>query len=706
MPDSEEKEITLKEIIISAVLLGIAIIDNKVHIFGGIASLGDAARLSLFSIPYSLSPILCMVSYILCGKSVVLSAVRNILKGKVFDEKFLMTAASLGAAALGEISEAAAVMLLYQIGEYFEDKAEDRSRRSIETLMEIRADTACVKRDGKEIIVSADDVRVGESIVIRTGERVPLDCTVIFGRSFLDMASLTGESVPVMVMPGSHILSGAINCNAQSGGGGVIEAVADKAAGESAAARIIELVSQSAEKKAKSEKFITAFSRIYTPIVCALSLILAAVPSIITRDPYTWVSRALIFLVISCPCALVISVPLSFAAGLGRASRLGILIKGAQYIEMLSRAKIAVFDKTGTLTRGTFLVTAVNPQDPSKIGAEELVALAAHAETYSNHPVSRSIRNAHSCPRCNLVNIEDAREIPGKGICTIIDGVKVLAGNSTLMKENRVAGFDNLGGCPQAAKQPQSEKAAPAAADNHLTLATAVVHVAVDGVYAGNIEISDETKTGAASAVQQLKSLGIKRVIMLTGDSDEAAESVAREVGADEVHSNLLPQDKVKEVEKLLDELRTSRGARRFFPSMLPMAKSKSMGTAPAFAPCNKRGTLLFAGDGINDAPVLTLADIGVAMGALGSDAAVEAADAVIMTDELEKISDAVRVSKNTMSIVRQNIAFAIGVKMLIMVLGALGLANMPLAVFGDTGVALLATFNALRAAYNGRKSA
>lgn len=645
--DGEEGDVSLRSIIVSAALLLAAMFDGKAHLLSAFTGEKDYVA-ALGNIDALFCAVLCLLSYLICGKAVVFSAIRNITKGHIFDEKFLMTIASLGSVAVGELPEAAAVMLLYQVGEYFEDKAETRSRRSIEELMSIRADTARVKRDGKEITVNADDVAVGETIIVRPGERVPIDGTVTSGGTFLDTAALTGESVPVRVFAGSKVMAGSVNSGSDKGG--VIEVVTTQVAGESAAARIIALVSQSQERKSKSERFITAFSRVYTPIVCALALLLAVVPSIITRDSHTWVYRALIFLVVSCPCALVISVPLSFVASLGRASRLGVIIKGSQYIEVLSRAKVAVFDKTGTLTQGTFCVTAVHPADEKRIGAQELVALAAHAETYSNHPVSRSIRSAHSCPQCSLVNIEKAEEMPGLGICTIIDGKTVLAGNEELMKQREVRSF------------------VPCIYTDEGT----VVHVAADGVYAGHIVISDETKADAASAVNRLRVLGIKKVVMLTGDNEKAAKSVALDVGADEVYSSLLPADKVKKVDELLEALKQDISQRR-------------------------RGALLFVGDGINDAPVLTLADVGIAMGALGSEAAIEAADVVVMTDEMEKVCDAVKVSKETMSIVRQNIVFAIGVKVLIMVLGALGAVGLPLAVFGDTGVALLAVANALR---------
>lgn len=751
----EEEGGTLKGIIASAVLLVLAVIDSKarvlqpflIDVLGASSSrlsTGGAAGLSASIIGDAdafLCALLCLASYLIAGKRVVLDAVKNILLGRVFDEEFLMTIASLGAAVVGEYPEAAAVMVLYQVGEYFEEKAEDRSRCSIAKLMSIRSDTASVRRGSEVVTVEADEVEVGETIQVLTGERIPIDGIVIKGRSFLDMAALTGESVPVRVFEGSEVSSGAIN-SAGEEGGGLLEIKTVRRAGQSAAARIVELVSQSAERKAHSEKFITSFSRIYTPVVCALALLLAVVPSFVTGQWHTWVYRALIFLVVSCPCALVISVPLAFYAGIGRASRMGILIKGGEFIETLSRTKIAVFDKTGTLTRGTFAVTDVHVAkgarfpsfdghygcgidggspygngaavgghklmtdngvsvddvslngegaDGASLGnvsaggatehtmtEDELVAIAAHAETYSSHPLSRSIRNAHSCPRCSLVKIEQAQEFAGMGIATVIDGVSILAGNDKLMRSRAVAGYAP---CP-------------------LNDAGTVVHVAVDGVYAGHIVISDETKSDARDAITRLRREGVQRVVMLTGDNDEAAEAVARQTGVDEVKSRLLPADKVKEVERLLAELRGGGKARVLETSGSEETGrgngTKRGGTAKRGSG-DKRGTLLFAGDGINDAPSLTLADSGVAMGGVGSDAALEAADVVIMTDEISRVADAVQGAKATMRIVRENIVLSLGVKIAIMTLGALGAANMWLAVFGDTGVALLATANALR---------
>jgi Zn2+/Cd2+-exporting ATPase len=638
--EEEENETGIRQIIIAAVLFAVAEAAEHLHIFSraGI-SLGNFAKADEL-----LPMLLYLFSYIICGKNVVIGAVRNLLKGKVFDETFLMTIASLGAVAVGQYPEAVAVMLLYQIGEYFEDKAVGKSRKSIKALMEIRPDKAYVKRDGKTTEVNPASVQIGETIVVKPGERIPVDGIVTSGKTFLDTSALTGESVPVKVFTGSSVMAGSINTDS------VIEIQTTKIAGESAAARIIALVENASEKKAKSEKFITRFSRFYTPAVCAAAILLAVVPSLITHDPHTWVYRALIFLVVSCPCALVISVPLSFFSGIGTAGRNGILIKGSESIETLARTKTAVFDKTGTLTKGVFVVTAVHPADESRIPADELIAIAAHAETYSNHPISRSIRAVHSGPCCSLAKVTDAEEISGQGIRVNLNSRNILAGNMKLMESNNIEGYTP---CPE-------------------NDSGTIIHVAVDGVYAGHIVIADQTKEHAAEAMSQLRSLGVKKLVMLTGDNKETADGVARQIGIDTVFAQLLPGGKVDKVEVLISELGGDTTSK-------------------------KRGTLLFAGDGINDAPVLARADTGIAMGGLGSDAAIESADVVIMTDEPAKIADAIRISRRTIRIVKQNIFFSLAIKLGIMVLGALGIADMWAAVFGDTGVALLAVANAMR---------
>ncbi|MBM7023744.1 heavy metal translocating P-type ATPase [Treponema sp. Marseille-Q4523] len=633
----EESELSVREIVIAAVLFALGLIVEHAHPFRAIdVSLGKFA-----SADELVSIVLLLAAYLVCGRSVVIDAVKNIIKGNFFDEKFLMSVASLGAVAVGQYPEAVGVMLLYQIGEYAQDKAVDKSRDSIQSLMEIRPDKAFVKRGGKIIEVSPDDVNVGETILVKPGERIPIDGTVVQGKSFLDTSALTGEAVPRRVFVGSDVMAGAINTDS------VIEIETTKIAGESAAARIIELVEKAQEKKAKSERFITRFSKAYTPIVCVAAVLLALIPSLITGDAHTWVYRALIFLVVSCPCALVISVPLGFFSGIGTASKNGILIKGSECVETLARTRTAVFDKTGTLTKGVFAVTGVHPTDEERIPADELIAIAAHAETYSNHPISNSIKAAHSGACCNLVKIADAEEISGEGISVVLDGKRVLAGNMKLMESHAVEGI------------------VPCSLNDFGT----VVHVAVDGLYAGHIVIADQTKDDAAFAVKKLRKLGVKKIVMLTGDNRETAEEVASEIGVDTVFSELLPQDKVDKVEALLAEL----------------------GEKP------RRPTLLFAGDGINDAPVLARADTGIAMGGLGSDAAIESADAVIMTDEPAKIADAISISRKTVRIVTENIVVSLIVKIGIMALGAFGIANMWTAVFGDTGVALLAVANSMR---------
>jgi Zn2+/Cd2+-exporting ATPase len=637
--DEDNNETDLRQIIIAAVLFSTALFFEHTNLFSPMTMpTGKTTDPGTF-----ISVVLYLASYLVCGRSVVTSAVRNLFKGRVFDEKFLMTVASLGAVAVGQYPEAVAVMLLYQLGEFCEDKAVGRSRRSISALMALRPDKAYVKRNGETIEVSPDEIKPGETIVVKPGERIPNDGIITSGKSFLNTAALTGEPVPREVFPGNEVMAGFVNTQS------VLEIQTTRIAGESAAARIIQLVEQASEKKAKSEKFITRFSRIYTPAVCGAALLLAVIPSLITGSWHTWIYRALIFLVVSCPCALVISVPLTFFSGIGAASRRGILIKGSESLETLSRTETAVFDKTGTLTRGVFDVTAIHPVNAERIPADELIAIAAHAEIYSNHPISKSLKAAHFGPCCSRAKVENAEEISGQGIRVHLNGQEVLAGNMTLMENNHVTGFIP---CPE----------------NDFGT---IIHVSVDGVYAGHIVISDKIKEDAADAMVQLKKLGVKKLVMLTGDTPQTADDVAKKVGVDTVYAQLLPDGKVMKVEALIAELEKA-------------AK-------------NNRGTLLFAGDGINDAPVLARADTGIAMGGLGSDAAIESADVVIMTDEPTKIAEAVRLSRRTLSIVHENIIFALTVKTAIMVLSAFGIADMWLAVFGDTGVSLLAVANAMR---------
>ena len=572
-----------------------------------------------------------LVPYAVIGWDVLWKAVRNIAHGQVFDENFLMALATVGAFATGEYPEAVFVMLFYQVGELFQSYAVGRSRQSISQLMEIRPDYANLERDGKAEKVDPDEVNVGDVILVKPGERVPLDGVVLEGRSTLDTAALTGESLPRDVGEGDDVISGCVN---QSG---LLRVRVTKAFGESTVSKILDLVENAGSKKARAENFITKFARVYTPCVVIAAVLLAVVPSLVSGDWSEW-TRALIFLVVSCPCALVISVPLSFFGGIGGASRDGILVKGGSYLETLSQAEIVVFDKTGTLTKGVFNVTAIHPD---KISEAELLELAAYAESYSDHPISRSIREAYG-EDIDQNRVGAVEELAGRGVRAVIDGKTVCVGNSKLM--------DELGA-----------KWHPC---HHVGT---TVHVEVDGLYAGHLVISDEVKPDAAEAIRKLKELGVKKTVMLTGDAQAVGERVGAELGLDEVHAQLLPADKVERVEALL--------------------KKKS-----------DKGALVFVGDGINDAPVLSRADVGVAMGGMGSDAAIEAADVVFMDDKPSKLADAIRIARKTRAIVRQNVVFALAVKLLVMVLGAFGVANMWEAVFADVGVSVIAILNAMRA--------
>ena len=582
---------------------------------------------------------LYLIPYLTVGAGVLQRAVQGIANRQPFDENLLMAVATVGAMVLGEYPEGVAVMLFYQIGELFEDYAVGKSRRNISDLMDIRPDYANLETPDGLQKVEPEAVAVGSVIVVKPGERVPLDGTVLEGTSALNMAALTGESVPRDVAAGDAVISGSVNLT------GVLRLRADKAYGESTVARILELVENSSLKKAKTEKFITKFARYYTPAVCLSALALALLPPVVrllmgmNAAWGDWVYRALTFLVISCPCALVISIPLSFFGGIGGASSRGILIKGASYLEILSKTDRVVFDKTGTLTRGTFEVTDVRPE--SGVSAPELLQLAAAAERFSDHPVSLSLQKAAG-ELPETLAATDARELAGHGVIATVGGAQVAVGNEKLMRQLGIA--------------------APACAD-----AGTVVHVAHDGQYAGHIVIADRPKPGAAKAVAALKSCGVSRVVMLTGDRAQAADAVARELGIDEVCSELLPADKVTQVERLLAE----GGQGRY---------------------------LAFVGDGINDAPVLARADLGVAMGAIGSDAAIEAADIVLMDDDPEKLALAMRLARKTMQIVWQNIVFALAVKAVCLLLGALGIAGMWLAIFADVGVMVLCVLNATRA--------
>lgn len=580
-----------------------------------------------------ISIILFVASYLAIGGEVILTAIKNILRGEVFDENFLMSIATIGAFFIGEYPEAVAVMLFYQIGEVFQGYAVNKSRKSISSLMNIRADYANVLRNGIEFKVSPEEVNLEEIIVIKPGERVPLDGTVIEGTSFLDTSALTGESVPREVKTSDEILSGAINDN------GVLKVKVNKEYGESTVARILELVENASNKKAPTEKFITKFSKVYTPIVVFIAIIVAIVPPLLIKDATfsEWLYKALSLLVVSCPCALVVSIPLGFFSGIGAASKKGILVKGGNYLEALKESEIVVFDKTGTLTKGVFKVTNINAKN---ISEDELLEITAIGESNSNHPIALSIANAYG-KEINKNEIESYKEVAGHGVEAIIKGKKVLLGNSKLMKSNNIS-YDEVD-----------------------TIGT-IVHIAIDGEYKGNIVISDEVKENVKEALTELKSVGIKKTIMLTGDSKVVADKVAKAIGIDEVHAELLPSDKVNKVEEILNK------------------KSAN-------------GKVLFVGDGINDAPVLARADIGIAMGGVGSDAAIEAADVVLMKDKVEAISEAIRVSRKTSKILWQNIIFSLAIKVAVMILVIFGLTNMWAAVFADVGVTLLAVLNSMR---------
>ena len=574
---------------------------------------------------------LYVISYIIVGFEIIRKALRNITRGKVFDENFLMTVATIGAFGIGEYPEAVAVMLFYQVGELFQSYAVDKSRKSISSLMDIRPDFANV--EGKVEKVDPDDVEIGDIIIIKPGEKVPLDGVILEGKSSLDTKALTGESLPTDVTEGEEILSGCINLN------GVLRVEVTKEYDQSTVSKILDLVENASNKKSKSENFITKFARYYTPIVVIIALFLALVPPLVIDGAIfsDWIYRALSFLVVSCPCALVISIPLSFFGGIGGASKMGILIKGSNYLEAISKAEIVVFDKTGTLTEGNFEVQKIMPVN---ITEEELLKTVAYAENYSNHPISLSVKNAYS-RKINEVDIQSTQELSGMGIVAKIWDRDIIVGNEKLMKEKEIEFLktDDVG---------------------------TVLYVAIDNKYVGYILISDKIKDDAKKAIEELKKNNVKETVMLTGDKKSVGEDVAQKLGLDKVYTELLPDGKVKKVEKLLKE------------------KSEN-------------GKLVFVGDGINDAPVLALADIGVAMGGLGSDAAIEAADVVIMTDEPSKIVNTIKLSKKTMRIVKENIVFAILVKVLILMLSAIGFSTMWEAVFADVGVSVIAIINALR---------
>ena len=589
---------------------------------GSLLPLGPTVEMGVF-----------LVCYAVIGWDIVWKAVTNILHGQVFDENFLMTIATIGALILGEHSEGVAVMLFYQVGEWFQSYAVSKSRKSIASLMDIRPDYANVERNGKLEQVDPDEVNIGDTIVVKPGERVPLDGKIIKGTSALDTSALTGESMPRDVEPGMEVISGCINQT------GILTIQTTKKYGESTVAKILDLVENASDKKGKTENFISRFARYYTPIVVFAAIALAILPPLITGQPFSvWIYRALTFLVISCPCALVISIPLSFFGGIGGASKIGVLVKGSNYLESLAHTEVVVFDKTGTLTKGSFAVSQIKAIDMKE---EQLLELAAYAEDYSNHPISQSIQKAYG-KKIDNSRISDVQEIAGHGVRAVIDGKTVLAGNAKLMNGENIVytPSDAIG---------------------------TVIYLACNGKYAGYIVIEDEVKADAPAAIRALKEVGVRKTVMLTGDADAVGKKVAQKLGLDQAYTELLPADKVDRVEAMLKQT-------------------------------SEKGKLVFVGDGINDAPVLARADVGIAMGGLGSDAAIEAADVVLMTDEPSKISAVVRIARKTIRIANENIVFALGVKLLVLILGATGYANMWAAVFADVGVSVIAILNAIRA--------
>ncbi len=606
----KEQKITLIRIIVSAVLFGVTFIPPV----NGVAEI-----------------IVCVAAYLIIGWDVLWESVKNIFHGEVFDEHFLMSVATIGAFAIKDYREAVAVMLFYQFGELFQDMAVDKSRDSISSLMDIRPDYANIEENGTVKQVSPDSVEAGSIIVVKPGEKIPLDGVVVSGESSLNTTALTGESLPRDVKEGDSVISGCINMS------GLLRVRTTGTFGESTVAKILELVENSDNGKSKTEKFITRFAKIYTPAVVLSAVLLAVIPSLFTGEWMLWIERALSFLVISCPCALVVSIPLGFFGGIGGASRQGVLVKGSNYLEALAKADTVVFDKTGTLTKGNFSVTVIHPE---KITEDELLEAAVMAESYSDHPISQSLRAAYN-RAVDKTRVGGVEDISGYGIKAVVDGKTVYAGNSRLMDKMGIK-WKNCG---------------------HQGT---IIHVSVDGVYAGHIVIADEIKPQSKEAIDALKDFGIRKTVMLTGDRREVGESVGAELGIDEVHAELLPADKVAQVEKLMQET-------------------------------GDNGRLIFVGDGINDAPVLKRADIGIAMGALGSDAAIEAADVVLMDDDPLKIAKAIRISRRTLKIVKENIVLALTVKLAVLILSAFGIVSMWAAVFADVGVAFLAILNALR---------
>ncbi|MBO4858642.1 MAG: cadmium-translocating P-type ATPase [Treponema sp.] len=657
----EEKELSVKAIVTAGVLFVIGILlehlplENWLPGFAAITIPG--VKLGLVGV---LSMLCYLAAYLICGKDVVVGAISNVIHGEFLDEAFLMTVSSIGALVLGEYGEATAIMILYQVGEKFEDYAVEKSRDAIGEIAKLRPDKALVKKgDGQEeqaaaVEVPAADVEIGSIIIVKPGDRIPIDGVIVTGESFLDTSALTGESVPKKVCIGDEVLSGSINKQ------GLLEIRTTKLAGDSALARILELVENATENKTKSEQFVTRFAKVYTPIVCGAALVLAIIPPLFTRffmpsafalhGWRDWIYRALEFLVVSCPCALVISIPLSFCSGITACAKKGILIKGSVFLEALAKTKTAVFDKTGTLTKGNFIVTDIHPMNP-EISKQELIAIATHAEMLSNHPISASLRAIHHENCCDEVKLENVEEITSKGIKAVVNGKNVLAGNEALLEMFNV-------------KYPEC----PEHQDG------TIVHIACNGEYAGHIVISDEVKADSAETISSLKKIGVENVVMLTGDNEKTARTVAERLGIHKVYGQMMSADKLAKVEELLKELEAES-----------VKKSK------------KRGTLIFTGDGINDAPVLARADVGIAMGAMGSDAAVEAGDVVIMEDNPLKIAEGIKASRRTLGIVHQNLYGSLGIKAAILLLSALGITNMWIAVFGDVGVTILAVLNSLR---------
>ena len=617
----KQKKMLIRIIVALVVFIACEIAEKFIHLNGVWDTVVKAA---MFAVPY-----------LMAGYDVLLKAIKNISKGHVFDENFLMAVATVGAYGTGEFGEAAAVMLFYQVGEWFQKYAVNRSRASITDLMNIMPEYANIEKDGQIVQVEPETVAIGDIIIVQPGEKVPLDGTVIEGETFVDTAALTGESVPRKLSVGDEVLSGVINQN------GVIRVKVSKEFDDSTVSKILELVENASTRKAQYEQFITRFAKYYTPIVCFLALAVAIIPPIFVGEFGKWFHRALIFLVVSCPCALVISIPLSFFSGIGGASKAGILVKGSNYLELLGKAKIAVFDKTGPLTKGVFKVVETCANG---ISEDDLLELAAYGEYYSNHPIAASIKAAYK-GTVQIDRLDGYEEISGMGIRVLKDGKEVLVGNKKLLDSRKIS--------MAGAKQPSK--------------VGTVLFVAENGAYKGCITIADEIKDGVKDAIASIKKCGIDNVVMLTGDKKEVADSVAKELGIDTVCAELMPGDKVDKVEQLLREK-------------------------------DENSTLIFTGDGINDAPVLMRADVGIAMGAMGQDAAIEAADIVLIDDDPGKIAVAYAIARKTVRIVQQNIVFALAVKIIVMVLGALGLANMWAAVFADVGVAFLAIINATRA--------